>query len=282
MTSLQSPPLAPQASADPFAADPEAGLHYTVAKNLAEVTEAWELLYRVYLRAGFVAPNRFELHTFPEAINEGSAVILTKIQGLTVGTITAIGDGPAGLPLDSVYHNELQTLRKHGSSLIEVGLFGDRRDDMDRSFVAVLELMRYTFWFGRHTNRSDFVCGIPPRRAKLYARAFGFDIIGNPTSYSSVEDNPVVLLRSNTEKAIANRAKHKAIAYFLDHPLAPDVFEHRFKFLPSELRGSTLEQYLEYKNVLQLAAPKPTFHIQPAVEDSSKKIAFPPQALMFG
>jgi len=224
----------------------ESGLHFAVAETLEDVTDAWHLLYHVYRRVNYIPENPYELHTTPHAIGEHNLVVTAKIQGLTVGTISAIGDGDLGLPLDAVYHKELETLRSQGRRMLEIGLFADRRQDIDRSFITILELMRYAFYFGYHQGTTDCICGIPPRRAKLYAKAFGFEIIGEPTSYASVQDNPVVLLRFSREYITQNFDKHKAMEHFVENPIPRDVFERRFRFLPPQLSGSLLEKYLNY------------------------------------
>lgn len=234
---------------------PESGLHFAVAQTLEDVTDSWHLLYSVYRRVGYIPANPYELHTTPHAISPEALVVTAKIQGLTVGTICAIPDGPLGLPLDSVYHEQLQALRQPGHTLLEIGLFADRREDVDRSFITILELMRFTFYFGYHQATTDIVCGIPPRRARLYARAFGFEIIGEPTNYASVQGNPVVLLHSSRAHLAANLDKYKAMDYFTQHPLARDVFEPRFRFHPEQLAGSLLEKYLQY---LKAAKGEPT------------------------
>ena len=120
---IQPSPLRNTAVAEPDIAS-DAGLSFHICQTLEEVTDAWQLLYRVYLRSGFVAPNPFEIHTTHHALGAHTAVIQTRIGQVPVGTIAAINDSPALLPLDTVYPVELAKLRSEGRKLIEVGLFG--------------------------------------------------------------------------------------------------------------------------------------------------------------
>lgn len=221
----------------------DAGLSFHICQTQQEVAEAWELLYRVYLKVGYIAPNPFEMHTSPCAVGAHTAVMQARIGQVVVGTISSINDSPLGLPLDKVYPRELQALRDQGCKLAEVGLFADRREGMERSFTTILELMRYTYYFSRYSGGTDVVCGIPPRRAKLYAHAFGFDIIGQPTTYAAVQDNPVVLLRTNLDKACENRARHRGFDYFLRTAFDLAEFDSRFMFGADDMAGSLLEQY---------------------------------------
>jgi hypothetical protein len=224
-----------------------AGLTFYVAQTADQVIDAWHLLYHAYLQAGFIKPSPARIHTVPQAIGRHTAVVLGSISGVTVSTISAIGDSSLGLPLDKEYPDELAELRANGRKLVEIGLFGDRRDitaDGDRNFNAIFELMRYAVYFGYHSGATDMICGIPPRRARLYARAFGFQMIGQEKSYDAVEGNPVVLLRAEVQAVKRDHAAHKAVDYWVKNPLPPDVYEQRFDFDPRKIRDTALDRYL--------------------------------------
>ena len=230
-------------------AEPE--LSFDIARSLCDVTEAWKLLYEAYLRAGFIQENPYGLHTVPEAIGSHVLVVVGRSDDRVVSTISAIGDNPRGLPLDSVYPDELSRLRAEGRRLVEIGLFGDRRDLMgetSRTFHAILELMRYTYHFGYYLDATDCLCGIPPRRSRLYYRMFGFQPIGEVKSYATVEGNPVVLLHLTAEYAREHYAKHRALVHFAEHPIPDEIFKDRFRFSESDLAGSQLEGYLKAKS----------------------------------
>src|SRR5690606_14492473 len=144
------------------------GIRFEVAQTARQVETAWGMVYDAYRAVGFVRPNRFGLHACCELIGPETAVIVGRIGGLPVNTITAVGDGPEGLPLDAVYNDELEKLRLQGRRMVEIGMFADRRPDSDNSFHALLELMRYAFWFGACLGITDYICGIPPHRARMY------------------------------------------------------------------------------------------------------------------
>ena len=229
---------------------PATGLDFDIARSLEDVLEAWHLLYEAYLRVGFIRANPYELHTVPQAIGPQALVILGRIDGLAVGTISAIGDGPGGLPLDSACPEELNELRAEGRKLIEIGLFGDRRDLMGeagRTFHALFELMRHTYYFGLHLGATDFLCGIPPKRTRLYYRAFGFRPVGEVKSYATVEDNPVQLLHVEADYVREQHSQHRALGYFAQNPMPESLFDGRFRFAPEALAGSPLEGFLKAK-----------------------------------
>src|SRR5690349_21354447 len=109
------------AAADAF---PPSGLVFQTAKSLDDVVAAWRVLHDAYVRVGFITANPFGIHTVPQAVGPHSLVMVGQIQGLTVSTITAIGDNPLGVPVESVYPDEIAQLRSQGRKVLEVGLFG--------------------------------------------------------------------------------------------------------------------------------------------------------------
>lgn len=246
-----SHPLSAAETAEQQRQSPAAELDFDIARSLDDVQEAWRLLYEAYLRVGFIRTNPHELHTVPQAIGPHALVVLGRIRGVLANTICAIGDNPRGLPLDSVYREELDDLRAEGRKLIEIGLFADRRGlmgEVSRTFHAIFELMRYTYYFGRYLGATDFLCGIPPRRTRLYYRAFGFEPVGEVKTYATVEDNPVQLLRVEADYVPEHSSQHRALSYFVENPISEGLFKSRFGFSREALAGSSLESFLKAKS----------------------------------
>ena len=237
---------------------------FSVARSLGEVIEAWSLLYETYLDVDFISPNRFGVHTVPQAIGSHTAVVRCRVGRTTIGTISCINDTPLGLPLDEVYGPELDTLRGQGRRLAEIGLFAERsealpppppgQDGSDEGGKPgggiMLDLLRYAFYFAVFSNATDIVCGIPPRRAKLYQRAMGFEPIGEVKSYSTVEDNPVVLLRAQLRYMTRDAHQYRMTDYFARNAVRHDEFKARYLFDNHRLVQSPLAGFLRRKQDL--------------------------------
>ena len=101
-----------------------------------------------------------------------------------------------------------------------------------------MELTRYAYVFAKHEGMTDIVCGIPPRRTRIYNKAFGFSVAGAEKKYPSVRDNPVVLLRANYHETEIARDRIKGIDEFLSHPTAPEIFSGRYLFPRDEVAKS--------------------------------------------
>src|SRR2546421_4112568 len=178
------------------AEEPRTGLHYHIASTIEDVLDAWRLVYLSYQRDELIDPNPFGIHTVPQAVGPNTAVAIARYGNLAVSTLSAYADGPAGLPLESVYHWEIEAIRRSGRLPMEVGLLADRRDQVSRSVESLFELMRFAFYFAVDLASEQGivgVVGVHPRHAPFYKRLFGFEQIGALKSYPSVRDRPVVL-----------------------------------------------------------------------------------------
>ena len=170
-------------------------LSFDVARTIEDVAQAWQLVYRAYLRTGLIHANPTRIHTVPQAIGRNTVVVCGRVYGRIVSTLSGYVDGPQSLPLDSVYAAQLDALRAAGCRLMEVGLFADRRLHLERSREAILELMRYVCYFGVHAGATDAVIGVHPHHAAYYTRLLGFDVSGPIRRYGAVNEAEVVLLR---------------------------------------------------------------------------------------
>lgn len=221
------------------------GLSFQVASTLEQVTEAWELVYSSYLRIGLISPNAHHLHTHSHAISCDTAVICGYIDRVLVSTLSSYIDGPDGLPLDAVYHEELQELRADGRTLLELGLFADRREHLFRSIEALLELMRYNCYFGVTHECTDAVIGVHPHHVDFYTRLLGFDVVGEQKTYDMVNDHPVVLLRLDWPAKTSAARLPRGLKHMLANPLDRQVYDQRFALNVATIVDSRIDRFLQ-------------------------------------
>lgn len=219
------------------------GIRFEVARRLDDVIDAWQMVYTAYRESGLIPPNPTQIHTAAQAVGPQASVILGCIDTLTVATLTAMSDSDQGLPLDRVYGPELQSLRQQGHSLVEVGLFADRRKQMARSTEALIQLMRYAFYFAQFCDATDFVIGVHPKHARFYTRLLGFQPCGPTRSYAAVNDRPVTLLRAQLDWAESLEDAHPAVRFFLECPVDGQEFHHRYPFHKGEVDVSPIAEF---------------------------------------
>ena len=215
------------------------------ATNLEQVQAAWQLVYERYSQMGLINRNRFGIHAVPGAVGKHACVIWGP-DGASVGhTMTLFRDNSMGLALDSVYAQELDSLRQAGRRLLEVGMLADRRESAARGIGALFSMMRWAIYYGLHTDLTDIVIGVHPRHAAFYMRCYGFEEFAAPTDYPLVRNNPVVGLRLRLREMLANDVLPRGLADARDNPIPAGAFSDRFAFDPAQLRGSLIANFLK-------------------------------------
>ena len=227
-----------------LASRPATGLNFSVARSLKEVLEAWHLVYDAYRTDDLIDANPYEIHTTPHAVGPNTAVILACLGPLAVGTLSVYADSAEGMPLDTVYRPEIEAIRQSGRRLMEVGLFADRRQHMNRAAEGLFELMRYAYYFGMHLGIDDAIIGVHPRHAPFYMRLLAFEKIGAVRTYPTVKDRSVVLLRLRLTERLDRNPLPKGLAYFRESPLTEEAFADRFRFDNAAVASSPLSRFL--------------------------------------
>ena len=234
---------------------------FQTAQDLSQVIKAWRLVYHVYLQSGLISPNPYKIHTVPQAIESTTAVFVEQTAPCEGSTLSAILDSPTGLPLDSVYREELDELRSRGCRLLEFGLLADTSvicDDEDfrpkkhlpqsgrypmvaRMGDGLANVFRHAFWYAMHHDVTDIVIGVNPKHAPFYQRVAGFRRIARHKAYRAVHDAPVVLLRCELDRRLKSK-KHlpEGLAYCLEYPPIDGAFDDRCVFAPEEVRASVV------------------------------------------
>ncbi|MBI1370215.1 MAG: hypothetical protein GC162_16385 [Planctomycetes bacterium] len=219
------------------------GLRYGVCTTLEQVVAAWELVYRCYLRAGMITSNHAGVHTLRRLVAPRTVVINGAIDRLTVSTLTACLDDPAGLPADELFADEVNALRRAGRVPFELGLFADRRERLFRSIDAMLELSRFAVYFGLSSGATDALMTSSPEQVTVLNHLFGFEPIGSARPDPRLNGRPVVLVRLDWQAQIKTDPPFGGLAYFQDRAIGTDHFADRFNFDPAALAGSSLAQF---------------------------------------
>jgi hypothetical protein len=164
----------------------------SVAKSYRECEEAAELVYRQYSSRGYsVAEPGSQPHPAPAHARRES-VIIARIDGEVVGTMTVGIDSPNGLLVDEANREHVDPLRAQGLRLGEVVRFALDRDADSRRVLAALFNAAHGIM---EANDLHYVfIEVNPRHVAFYRRAFCFKIVGKEKCCPRV-GAPSVLLR---------------------------------------------------------------------------------------
>ncbi len=248
--------------------EPPSPDRFHVARNLAEVVDAWRLVYKVYTRSGLIPQNPYGVHTVPQAMNRRTAVFYSLTGPFVESTVTTIFDGAGGLPLDVVYKRELDVLRRKGRRLNELSLLAHAaqiagsqaaeyiemnsavpsRLHAARVRTSLIHLMCRTFFFGLAMDCTDFVIGIHPKHARFYERGWGFQQIGPEHTHPTVNNRPVVLMRMAHSDILRKAEQPYALEFCLNNPIPLDTFCERCRFEPREIASASGPIYPYIRN----------------------------------
>jgi hypothetical protein len=169
-----------------------------IAENLDEHQQAFRLVYQEYVKSGYIPnpkPNGeiFSIfNLFPE-----TAVFIVKSYQTVISTLSQFYDSKSfGLPMDSLYHEELSELRKKGRRIAEIGALATQGDyRWQNLFMYLCQIM---YWFARYQRVNDLCITVNPKHVRFYKTIFLFEEFGPEKEYPKVAA-PAVLLRLNLD-----------------------------------------------------------------------------------
>jgi hypothetical protein len=166
-----------------------------VADTLSEKRSAFELIYEAYLCTGLGEPNPFGVRITPYHLLPTTDVFIAVHQGEVVLTFTLVGDGDLGLPIESVYGEEVARLRQRGVRCAEVSCLADRRKQLNGEFFSCfIELSRMVVQYSHRRGLDGLLVAAHPKHGRFYRRLMGFTAVGGEKSYPAVRNRPAVAL----------------------------------------------------------------------------------------
>ena len=192
-----------------------------VAATRDERRGAFELVYQSYLRAGLCAENRCGMRFTPYQLLDTTDIIIAKLRGDVISTVSLVRDGELGLPMEEIYPDEVARRRDAGLRLAEVSCLADRRQSASRFFQLFCELSRVMAQLANQVGVDELLVSVHPRHAPLYRRYMAFEQIGDRREYPTVCGNPAVALSLN----FAHAQEHRPSSWekFFGEPLPADV-----------------------------------------------------------
>ena len=183
-------PSAPQSK--PKSAAP--GLRYKIAQTRKELQDAFTLVYHSYRRAGLVDANASKIRLTPFHLLPTTEVFVTQLEETVVSTVSLIGDGELGLPLETIYPQNVALIRKRGLRMGEIGSLADRRDSPVRFIETFATMGRMLAQVAMKRGYDGLIAAAHPKHARLYQRILPFEQIGQTVNCPYANGNPAVML----------------------------------------------------------------------------------------
>lgn len=173
------------------------------ANGIAERAAARAIVLAEYARSGYIskedaqAGRRGVLPSDAAVSLPTNTTLVISSGERVIGTVSVVFDSPAGFPMDSLYHEELEALRASGHRLAEVVQLAT-----DQEFVAglpgiggglslILPLFRGVLRLGKEREVDGFCITVNPKHDRFYAE-IGFVPLGPERRYEALGGAPTL------------------------------------------------------------------------------------------
>ena len=150
-------------------------------------------------------------------------MFVATLEGEAVFTVSLVIDGRLGLPMESVYADEVAMRREQGLLLGEVSCLADRRSQFRGFFPVFLRLSRLMVQYARLRGVEELLVAVHPKHARFYRRYMDFRMIGDQTAYPTVRNHPAVALSLNFDRV--DRERPRAYDTFFGQPIPEEQLE---------------------------------------------------------
>jgi hypothetical protein len=170
-----------------------ANVRFQVATSHHDRLRAFALVYERYREAGLIESNPFKIRVTPYHLEPTTTVFVGSSEEEVFCTVTLVGDGRRGMPMEAIFPAEVCEKRNEGLSLAEVSCLAFRVGlSRSESWSLFLGLNRLLAQFARRNGIDALVIATHPRHLPIYQRMMGFVQIGGARTYPSVCNNPAV------------------------------------------------------------------------------------------
>ena len=215
MTATQNTVTVPESTSD---------ILCRIASTREEREAAFHLVYNSYLQAGLGEMNDYEMRVTPYHLSDCSEIFIATRRGKVIFTMTLIMDGEElGVPMESVYGDEVDRLRRRGLRLGEVSCLADCQRHAREFFPVFLHTSRLMVQYARYRGLDALVAAVHPKHARFYRRFMDFHAFGLEKTYPTVRNHPAVALW--LEFARIDREIPKQYEFFFGEKIPYDALQ---------------------------------------------------------
>lgn len=181
-------------------------LRCACVRHPQDLLAAFRLIHERYAGDGLMRPNRLGVRILPHQLLDTTSVLLAQRSGEIVGTLSVIGDGELGLPIETMYALELAGLRRGGRRVAELSSLATRFATGGEGIAVLRTLLRTALQVAADQQLDELAICVHPRHSRFYEKRLGFEVIGATRSCSWVCGRPAVAMHLNVGRANASAA----------------------------------------------------------------------------
>jgi hypothetical protein len=229
-----------------------------VASERAEWEEAFRLAAASYRARGYEPPQSSAIRFTRHHALPDTAVFVAKHESRVVLTFSLVADNAVlGLPMESIYGDEIQELRDAGRRLAEVTSLADVGLNPREFLQAFVSLIRVMKQYHIRQGGDTWVITVNPRHRNFYTKKLGYVPLGPCRSYPCVQDAPAEAFMLDLDLMQANAPK--MYRELFDSPLPDAVLEptlmprHLVQFFgsrSSQTEVQTVREIFSYEEII--------------------------------
>lgn len=209
------------------------------ANNRENLENVFKLAYEVYAEKGYAFHHDTKMETSLFDAEENTLILMVENnKNEIIGSMSLYYDNGKLLPADTIFNEELHSLRCQGVKFAEVSRFVVRQDYQHQKEILITLINTIFIHAFRIMKIDEFVIEVNPRHVDYYKKLLGFVQFGNVKECPRVNNAPAVLLRCKSDK------------YF--KIVDKGEFERRTlynSFLPKEMEKGVIEMLKNRKSV---------------------------------
>ena len=203
---------------------------YRTARQLDDVESCLSLVHDAYTRNGIMDPHPARIRVIPHHTLPTTEVLLAMMDGEIACTSTMVLDGELGLPMDAIFHDELEIRRLAGRKMAEASCLAQRQN-LRIPLSVVVRLMAMTIQCAKRRGADELLAVVHPHHADFYRGFLGFEAFGEIKLYPCVRDNPAVAL--SLDLHMPREVNPRAYKRLFGRPFPEEVL--RYQPLPKDV-----------------------------------------------
>lgn len=202
--------------------DKDQGVIFKIATEKWELEQAYNLLHDVYVNMGYCDEHQNRIKLTHQIMVPKTVTFVGIKHDKVIITLTLYVDSVFGLPMDELYKNKLDILRKKNRSIAEVGSLVSHPDYRNSSKSLPFHINKIMYLYAsNYLKIDDLVITVNPKHELIYKHILLFEKIGKRKKYNMVKGNVAVPLKldlvklpKNYDRAYKNFPKEKNLAVF--------------------------------------------------------------------
>ena len=175
---------------------------FKIADEKEEYESASRLVHDKYVQKGYMTPTESGLRLSLRNALPETTTFIGKKKDTVVSTLTLFQDSEMGLPMDAIYKEELDQLRRQGRKIAEVGSLAVHPSISKQDQTVLMHGNKIMHSYSRdYLGVDDLVVAINPRHQLFYESILLFEQIGELKAYHYAKKAPAVAYRLNLNTA---------------------------------------------------------------------------------